>query len=56
MTAYKKETLSVLHADSLRELVETVNGINETTPSKILKDDIIEVFREEDGYFMLYYK
>lgn len=53
---YKKETLAVIHAGSLRELVNTVNSINETTASKILKDDIVEVMREEGGYFLLYYK
>lgn len=56
MTVYKKETMAVLHANSLRELVETVNSINETTPSKILKDDIVELLREDEGYFLLYYK
>lgn len=56
MTAYKKETLAVLRAHSLRELVETVNSINDTTPSKILKDDIVSVFNEEGTWFMLYYK
>lgn len=56
MTQYRKETLAVIHTSSLRELVNTVNEINETTASKILKDDIVEVLKEEGGYFLLYYK
>lgn len=56
MTSYKKETMAVLHANSLRELVETVNSINDTTPSKILKEDIVSVFRDEGAWLMLYYK
>lgn len=54
--AYRKETLDVLQARSLRELVETANGINATTPSKILKDDIVSIFNEEGTWFLLYYK
>lgn len=56
MAATKKEILDVLQAHSLRELVETVNLVNETGSSKILKDNIVTIFKDEDTYFMLYYK
>lgn len=57
MTSYKKEKLNVIQANSLRELVDTVNGINASTPCKILKDDIVLLHKdaEEGTWFLLYY-
>lgn len=56
MVVEKKKLLDVLQAHSLRELVETVNLINETGSSKILKEDVLTLFKEDGTYFMLYYK
>lgn len=53
---YKKEKLDILMSHSLRDLVDQVNNINSTTPSKILKEDIVELFKDEETFFLLYYK
>ena len=42
--------MDVLQARSLRELVEKVNE------KGVMKEDIVEIIREEDGFFLLYYK
>lgn len=56
-----KSTLEVLRAHSLREMVEKVNNYNQeasksTTLSPILKEDIVNLTREEDTYFLIYFK
>lgn len=56
MTTYTKTKLDVIQASSLRELVETVNRINDSSPSKILKDDIVNIFTDDGTFFLLYYK
>lgn len=58
----KKTRLSVLRAQSLRELVGMVNDNNDAAhqgldgTNYILKDDIVSVMKEHDTYFLLYYK
>lgn len=42
--------LTVLNADSIRHLVD---AINERT---IMKEDVLELVRKEDSYFLLYYE
>lgn len=51
----EKRILDILCAHSLRELIETVNSINQSS-SPILKDDVVNIIREDDGYIMLYYR
>lgn len=55
-TTYKKEKMDVIQSYSLRELVETVNNINATTASKILKEDIVALKHVEGSWVLLYYK
>lgn len=51
-----KTQLGAIQAHSLRSLVETVNHINEDSPEQILKEDIITILKDEDTYFLLYFK
>ena len=50
-----KNTLAVLQAHSLRDIVDTINSRN-ATDHPILKDDIVTLLKEDETYFMLYYK
>lgn len=50
-------SLKVYTSFSLRELVDFVNGVNSSNPNnKILKEDIVSLFKDGDSYFLLYYK
>ncbi len=50
-------TLAVLQAYSLRDLIDQVNKNNaDPANTKILKDDIVQIIRMEDTFFLLYYK
>lgn len=54
-----KHELAVLQAHSLRELIEKVNGINSNSfdcSKMILREDIVELVREDGTFFLLYYK
>ena len=51
-----KETLAVIQEHSLRNLVDHVNAINRRGVRKILKEDIVTVFRGDDSFFLLYYE
>lgn len=57
-----KDTLSVLQASSLRELVETVNSVNRLPSSgteysqPILREDIVDILKEDGTYFLLYFR
>ena len=51
-----KETLAVIQEHSLRNLVDHVNAINHRGVRKILKEDIVTVFRGDDSFFLLYYE
>lgn len=52
----QKTTLSVIRAYSLRELIEAVNHYNQTSDTPILKDDIVSLYKDNETYFLLYYK
>lgn len=56
MTTYKKLHLDVLQGHSLREIVDQVNSINNSTPAPIVKDDIVRIFNDEGTWFLIYYK
>lgn len=51
----KKKTLAVLQAHSLRDIVDTINQQNKTD-FPILREDIVSLLKEDETYFMLYYK
>lgn len=42
--------MTVMQAQSLRKLVDMVNDEN------IQKDDIVELFHDEEGFILIYYK
>lgn len=46
----KNKTMDVLQAYSLRDLIQEVNK------ASIQKEDIVKVFENDNGYFLLYYK
>lgn len=50
-----KKTLAVLQTHSLRDMVGAVNTQNKTD-CPILREDIITLLKEDETYFMLYYK
>lgn len=52
-----KKHLTYIQASSLRELIERVNTFNHYSPEKsILKDDIVEILKEEGTFILLYYE
>lgn len=52
-----KTTLDYLQAHSLRDILMQVNVHNENYPNNpILRDDIVDIFKEEDTFILLYYK
>lgn len=60
-TAYKygsmKRHLDFMQSHSLRELIARVNNYNENNPSSpILKEDVVEILKEEETFILLYYK
>jgi hypothetical protein len=50
------QTLHVLQATSLRGLVEQVTKINSSTNNSIKKEDIISITKDEETYFLIYFK
>lgn len=52
----RKDTLSVIQASSLRELVEMVNEHNNQGGEPIQKEDVVTILKENEAYFMLYYR
>ena len=42
--------MEVLQANSLRELVDKVND------NGVMKEDIVKIMRDNENYFLLYYK
>lgn len=50
-----KDNMAVLQAHSLRELIEQVNEINKGA-SKILKEDIVTILKEDETFFLLYFR
>lgn len=52
-----KKSIDFIEAHSLRELLYKVNIHNAEIPSRaILKEDIVQILKEEDTYIMIYYK
>ena len=45
-----KKTLTVVQGYGLRKIVDTVNNLG------IQKEDIVNILRSDDEYFLLYYK
>lgn len=52
--------MDVLQAQSLRSLIEQVNSINSAgypdASKMILKENIVDIFKIEDMYILIYYK
>lgn len=57
MTTTNKTQVEYLQAHSLRDLLHQLNKYNTThTNSPILKDDIVDIYKEEGTFILLYYK
>lgn len=53
----QKIQMDYIQASSLRELLNKVNNYNNEYPeSAILKEDIVEILKEEETFIMLYYR
>ena len=54
----EKKTLSVIVASSMRELVDKFNDYNKNTNNPILREDIINVIRDNDQsmFYLIYCK
>lgn len=53
----QKIQMDYIQASSLRELLNKVNNHNNECPeSAILKEDIVEILKEEETFIMLYYR
>lgn len=52
-----KTRVDYIQASSLRELLNNINSHNKEYPENaILKEDIVEIFKEEGTFIMLYYR
>lgn len=52
-----KKTLTVLKADTLRQLIDKINALNANdSTNNILKDDVLTLFKEDGIFYLLYYK
>lgn len=53
----QKTKLSYIQANSLSNILAIVNKLNSDFPdSPILKDDIVQIMKNGEGYILLYYK
>lgn len=53
----QKTRIDYMQATSLRELLDNVNIHNKEYPENaILKEDIVEILKEEGTFIMLYYR
>lgn len=53
----QKTRIDYMQATSLRELLDNVNTHNKEYPENaILKEDIVEILKEEGTFIMLYYR
>lgn len=53
----EKKQLDFMQCHSLRGLIGMVNQHNENNPSSpILKEDVVEILKEEETFILLYYK
>lgn len=52
-----KKEIDYIQAHSLRDLLAAVNRWNSKYPdSAILKEDIVQIMKEEDTFILLYYR
>ena len=57
MTQKQKTELSYIQANSLSNILAIVNKLNSDFPdSPILKDDIVQIMKNDGDYILLYYK
>lgn len=57
MTQKQKTELSYIQANSLSNILAIVNKLNRDFPdSPILKDDIVQILKNEDDYILIYYR
>nr|DAT37549.1 MAG TPA: hypothetical protein [Crassvirales sp.] len=57
MTQTQKTELSYIQANSLSNVLATVNKLNSDYPDNpILKDDIVQIMKNGEDYILLYYK
>ena len=57
MTQKQKTELSYIQANSLSNILAIVNKLNSDFPdSPILKDDIVQIMKNDEDYILLYYK
>lgn len=53
----QKTKIDYIQATSLRRLLDNVNTYNKEYPENaILKEDIVEILKEEGTFIMLYYR
>lgn len=54
----EKKTLSVIVASSMRELVDKFNDYNKNTNNPILREDIVNVIKDNDQsmFYLIYCK
>lgn len=52
-----KTQVDFLQAHSLRDLLHQLNSYNKAYPdTPIIKDDIVDIYKEEGTFILLYYK
>lgn len=52
-----KTTINYIQGNTLRDILSTINNYNGSYPeSPILKNDIVDIIKEGNTYFLLYYK
>ncbi len=57
ITQARKTELSYIQANSLSNILVIVNKLNRDFPdSPILKDDIVQIMKNDEDYILLYYK
>lgn len=52
----EKQELAIIQSHTLRGIVDAVNRINQGGETKILKEDIVDIVRQNDFFFLLYYR
>lgn len=52
----EKTTISYIQGHSLWDLLLAVNNYNKNSSTPILKEDIVNIIKEEETYILLYYK
>lgn len=52
----EKTTISYIQGHSLWDLLLAVNNYNKDNNNPILKEDIVNIIKEEGTYILLYYK